>query len=570
MDDGTSAGGTQPKTSLIDDMRTTSGQRRILVLKGESSPGDVLEGLDLTGQVEVVGRADLAIEALRRGEFDVFICPSEDLPDICSPASNDSLRRIFEALGQGLCLLDSEGQIVWANAIIKSLPSDAQEQLRVAAIEGMHSENANEFRGRRFDVSCGHLRLEVTTVPLLRTDGTRRIAIIVTDTTHAWQQQQRLDAIDRAGSELVRLNVEGTDDMDVPSRLKLLEQRLVSCTMKVIGYDKFLIRLLNPKTGQLEVVIASGMPASAEAIDIYASTEGNGISGYVAATGRSYICNDVQKDPLYLPGMEGARSSLTVPLRLHDRIVGIFNIEADQPGAFREEDRQVAEILGRYIAIALHMLQLIVTERCAARGQTARDLAAQIAAPLNDILADAATLMDQYIAQDDLLDKLKDICLNVNKVKESVQQAERQSPRPLGEIPRATQADALLGGKRVLVADDEPVIRQTLNDVLSSLGCLVDAAKDGEEACSMVGQARYDLIVCDVKMPNRNGYAVFAMQKDKDPTVPVIFMTGFGYDPNHSIIRARRQGLEAVLFKPFKVDELLDAVREALKSRQAK
>lgn len=551
-------------------MTTTSRKRKILVLKSDSSPGDALEGMDLAGQIELVDRADLALDALRRGEYDVFLCPADDLPDICSPASNDSLRRIFEALGQGFCLLNTEGLIVWANAGVQSLPEDVQKQLRTAAIAETNVEKPEELRSRRFEIASGDLHLEVTAVPLLRTDGARRVAAIVSDVSRTWWQQRRLDAIDRAGSELVRLNVEGADDMDVPSRLKMLEQRIVNCTMHILGFDKFLVRLLNPKTNELEVVIASGMPASAEAIQISASTEGNGISGYVAATGRSYICHDVLHDPLYLPGMEGARSSLTVPLRLHDRVVGVFNIEADRPEAFSEEDRQVAEILGRYIAIALHMLQLIVTERSAACGQTARDLATQIAGSLNDILADAATLMDQYIAHDDLLGKLKNICGNVNKVKETVQQAERQSVRPLGEIPRQSQADPLLGGKRVLVADDEPVIRQTLNDVLSSLGCTVDAAKDGEEACSLVAQNNYDLIICDVKMPNRNGYAVFAAQKDKDSTVPVVFMTGFGYDPNHSIIRARRQGLEAVLFKPFKVDELLEAVREALKTRQAK
>jgi hypothetical protein len=46
----------------------------------------------------------------------------------------------------------------------------------------------------------------------------------------------------------------------------------------------------------------------------------------------------------------------------------------------------------------------------------------------------------------------------------------------------------------------------------------------------------------------------------------VILTTGFGYDPNHSIIRARREGLAAVLFKPFKVDQLLGELRTALKS----
>ncbi len=551
-------------------MTTTSRKRKILVLRSDSTPGDVLEGVDLTGQIEVVDRADVALDALRQGGYDVFLCPAEDLPDICSPAGNDSLRRLFEALGQGFGLLDPEGHVVWANARIKSLPDDVQEHLRTATLEEIQGVNWDDLRGRHLTITSSDLRLEVTVVPLLRTDGSRRIAMIVSDVTRAHLQQQRLDAIDRAGSELVRLNVEGTDEMDVPSRLRLLEQRVVSCTLRLLGYDKFLIWLLNPETKQLEVVIASGMPASVEAIDLSAGTEGNGISGYVAATGRSYICHDVQNDPLYIQGLEGARSSLTVPLRLHDRVVGVFNIEADRPSAFSEEDRQVAEILGRYVAIALHMLQLIATERSAVRGQTARDLAAQIAAPLNDILADAATLMDQYIAHDDLLGKLKGICGNVNTVKESVQQVERQSVKPLGQIPRQTQADPVLGGKRILVADDEPVILQTLNDVLSSLGCIVETAKDGEEACSMVSQREYDLIICDVKMPTRNGYAVFAAQKDKDSTVPVIFMTGFGYDPNHSIIRARRQGLEAVLFKPFKVDELLESVREAAQAKHSK
>ncbi len=551
-------------------MTTASRNRKVLVLKTELSPGDALDGLGLSGQVEVVDRVDLAMDALRQGGYDLFVCPTEDLPDICSHASNDSLHRIFEAMGHGFCLLDEQGQVIWENAKIKACPVPVQEQLRATSLAEIQATNPAEMRGRKFAVSCNNVHLEVTAVPLHRTDGTRRIAVIAADVTRSHVLQQRLDAIDLAGSELVRLNVEGTDEMDVPSRLHILEQRIISSTLRLLGYDKFLIRLLEPGTGRLEVVIASGMPGRAENIDIFASSEGNGISGHVAASGRSYICHDVESDPLYLPGLENARSSLTVPLRLHDRVVGIFNIEADRPAAFNEEDRQIAEIFGRYIAMALHMLQLIVTERSAARGQTARNLAASIAAPLNDILTDAATLMDQYIAQDDLLGKLKNICNNVNQVKEAVQSVGKQSVKPLGQIPHQNTSDPLLSGKRVLVADDEPVIRQTLNDVLSSLGCNVETAKDGEEACSLVAQQpNYDLIISDVKMPNKNGYAIFAAAKDKNPNIPVIFMTGFGYDPNHSIIRARRQGLEAVLFKPFKVDELLEAVREALKKCEA-
>ena len=67
-------------------------------------------------------------------------------------------------------------------------------------------------------------------------------------------------------------------------------------------------------------------------------------------------------------------------------------------------------------------------------------------------------------------------------------------------------------------------------------------------------------------MPVKNGYEVFAAAKNENPNTPVILTTGFGYDPNHSIIRARREGLSAVLFKPFKVDQLLGEIRSALKS----
>ena len=48
----------------------------------------------------------------------------------------------------------------------------------------------------------------------------------------------------------------------------------------------------------------------------------------------------------------------------------------------------------------------------------------------------------------------------------------------------------------------------------------------------------------------------------------MILITGFGYDPNHAIVRANRQGLAGVLFKPFKVDQLLDEARHALVQSQ--
>jgi DNA-binding NtrC family response regulator len=76
--------------------------------------------------------------------------------------------------------------------------------------------------------------------------------------------------------------------------------------------------------------------------------------------------------------------------------------------------------------------------------------------------------------------------------------------------------------------------------------------------------AAFDLIISDIKMPDRSGYEVFRAAKESTPGTPVILMTGFGYDPHHSIVRASQEGLQSFLFKPFKATQLVDEVKRAL------
>jgi DNA-binding NtrC family response regulator len=133
-----------------------------------------------------------------------------------------------------------------------------------------------------------------------------------------------------------------------------------------------------------------------------------------------------------------------------------------------------------------------------------------------------------------------------------------------GLIREAPERDALLGGRRILVADDEEIIRETIADVLSKAGALTVMASDGKEATAMIRAQHFDLVLSDIKMPHRNGYEVFAAAREVNEHCPVILITGFGYDPNHAIVRASKEGLAGVLFKPFKVEQLLDEVRHAL------
>ena len=108
-----------------------------------------------------------------------------------------------------------------------------------------------------------------------------------------------------------------------------------------------------------------------------------------------------------------------------------------------------------------------------------------------------------------------------------------------------------------------------MSDILAKDGCIVDTAADGGEVLEMIEKAPYDLILSDIKMPKRDGYEIYSYVREKFPDMPVILMTAFGYDPNHSIVQARQKGLEVVLFKPFKVTVLRNAIRKAIEAGAA-
>jgi DNA-binding response OmpR family regulator len=74
----------------------------------------------------------------------------------------------------------------------------------------------------------------------------------------------------------------------------------------------------------------------------------------------------------------------------------------------------------------------------------------------------------------------------------------------------------------------------------------------------------YDAIIADIRLPDMNGYEFLLKLQEIMEPVPLILMTGFGYDPGHSIVKARQAGVRAVLYKPFRLDQLLQNVELVL------
>src|SRR5262249_30691659 len=151
--------------------------------------------------------------------------------------------------------------------------------------------------------------------------------------------------------------------MSVEERVELLRQNVLRFTRDLLHYEVVEVRLLDKRTGRLEPLLSAGMTPEESDRRLTASETDNGITGYVAATGKSALCPDTAEDPRYIEGARGMRSALTVPLLHQDEVVGTLNVESPRVGAFDERDVQFAETFSREIAEALHTLELLTAEK---------------------------------------------------------------------------------------------------------------------------------------------------------------------------------------------------------------
>jgi len=385
------------------------------------------------------------------------------------------------------------------------------------------------------------------------------------------QLQMRIDEIDDAGGDLLDLDSESISPLNLAERLHLLETRVAGALLQLFGWRHFEVRLLDRESKRLELVIANGIEPLSIGHTISAEAEGNGISGWVAATGRSYICRDCINDPRYMGGLEGARSSLTTPLRLHDRVIGVLNVESDQTEQFDDEGRLLLELYGRYVAMAVNILDMLIVERYTTNRRLSNNVIAELETPVRRIENEAEELLKTYVGDVRMVEGLERIMESVSSMRARIRSCTSGPQTILGaeSVLHQEALEPVLEGRSVLVADDESAIRQTICAVLEQRGCSVEVCHDGASAIVQLEESKrtgrhFDLIISDVRMPDRNGYEVFRAAKDVNADTPVILMTGFGYDPHHSIVRSSQEGLHCFLFKPFQIEQLLEEVYKAM------
>jgi len=125
-------------------------------------------------------------------------------------------------------------------------------------------------------------------------------------------------------------------------------------------------------------------------------------------------------------------------------------------------------------------------------------------------------------------------------------------------------------GNRVLIVDDEEMIRKFLRIHLTKWGFEVEEAVDGAQAMEELDNGDFDLLICDIMMPNKDGWQVLKEVKSNPKTkdVSVIFLTA--KTEKAYVVKAYDLGADHYITKPFTKVQLLDGLKLTFSRRRNK
>ena len=139
----------------------------------------------------------------------------------------------------------------------------------------------------------------------------------------------------------------------------------------------------------------------------------------------------------------------------------------------------------------------------------------------------------------------------------------------MGRKPRTAAAAKSAEPKKraeisILVVDDERNLTLAMRRLLSAEGYRTETANSGDEALRKVKEAHYDVVFLDVNMPGMNGLETFVRLGEAAPQSAVVMITGYGKTLKAVIEEARALGVRAVIDKPFKINQITEAIREII------
>lgn len=539
---------------------------------------------------------------------DQSVCPARLLKGLTDEtktigASDCCPCPVLEDVPEGLVIVDRSHRVLWANRRAEMLARAAAPLIgkhfykdlfpNVRLLHADFAPLSFAFRQRRststsFATWDGRI-LQLEVIPRIAAEALPTCALaVLRDVTEEREPWQRLNVIYEAGLQLAEIAPQDLIHRTSAQRIELLKERCLSFLRDVLHFKVFEIRLVTPEpsSGRMKLVqlIADGMSDAASNRTLYVEYSGSGITGYVAASGLSYICDDTLTDSLYLPGTSTSRSSLTVPLIKYETgfqkktVIGTVNVESDKPRDFNEKDRLFLELFSRDLVVALNALDLIAVEEQQARSSMLEAVHGKIARPVETITNTAARLWERLESpemhalaeelRETLRSEVREIIRMARGIKEVVWKVgETLPPTEATPTPPEAQEERRLAGKRFLVVHENPAVRTDVDRILSAAGGLVETAARGTDGLRMVRatgpEGDYAGILVANILPDMGGADFIQKVEEilrRTPSHCVMIITFGVYDPDHNQVKARRLGVKHFVSDHVDVQRLMTVI----------
>ncbi|MBQ2821166.1 MAG: GAF domain-containing protein [Thermoguttaceae bacterium] len=348
---------------------------------------------------------------------------------------------------------------------------------------------------------------------------------------------------------------------------------------KHLHYEIMELRLFNPSSKTLDLCAHRGISAEAIERKIKPDVNDNGIIGYVAVTRKSYLCQDISRDPHYLPCAQAARSSLTLPIIFKDELLGVLNVESSKENAFNENDRLYSEIFVHEIANAINILRVFDNAKqnhlmaCVGKAHDT------ISTCVNRMILLSSEIFQLLTPEQIQLQKsLYQMLQGVDSI--------RQAAHQLGAVLPVTRNDVQnledfveewkenFAGKRILLIDgDEDLFRQG-QSIFNLFQCDLDFAQTGTEALRLLKLAKnrnmeYLAILSSLHLSDYEHTTQFYIDlaqifERRHPPL-VVLQEEMTYDPTHTATNIMaRYPARGYAAKPFYIQPLFKTIKQVV------
>jgi len=122
-------------------------------------------------------------------------------------------------------------------------------------------------------------------------------------------------------------------------------------------------------------------------------------------------------------------------------------------------------------------------------------------------------------------------------------------------------------GKEIMVVEDEPEIRNIMKSILQSQGYNPHCFESAEMAIASFKRDKFNMLITDLGLSGLNGWELIKSIRKVDQTIPILIVTGWGNEINQD--RLKENSVNAMIAKPFKIDQILSTVHELLNNKTA-